>query len=73
MLRCVRLALLALCGAVSCFRVAAADDLGTDANIITGLDVSSSINAQETMLQIDGMSALRLSASAVARRMSPPS
>jgi hypothetical protein len=29
--------------------------MSTDANIITGLDVSSSINAQETMLQIDGM------------------
>jgi len=55
MFRCVRLALLALCGALSCFRVAAAGELSTDANIITGLDVSSSINAQETMLQIDGM------------------
>lgn len=28
---------------------------GVDANIITGLDVSSSINAQETMLQIEGV------------------
>lgn len=56
MVRCARLALLALCGTLSCFRVAAAGDNGTtDANIITGLDVSSSINAQETMLQIDGM------------------
>lgn len=55
MVRCVHLALLALCGALSCFRAAAADELNTDANIITGLDVSSSINAQETMLQIDGM------------------
>jgi hypothetical protein len=56
MVRCTRLALLALCGTLSCFRVAAADDNSTtDANIITGLDVSSSINAQETMLQVDGM------------------
>lgn len=56
MVRCTRLALLALCGTLSCFRVAAAGDNGTtDANIITGLDVSSSINAQETMLQVDGM------------------
>ncbi|HET6160514.1 MAG TPA: DUF1194 domain-containing protein [Dongiaceae bacterium] len=54
MVRCVRLAFLALCGTLSCFG-AAADELSTDANIITGLDVSSSINAQETMLQIDGM------------------
>jgi hypothetical protein len=55
MVRCARLAFLAFCGALSCFRAAAADDTSTDANIITGLDVSSSINAQETMLQIDGM------------------
>lgn len=48
------LALLTLCGALYSFQ-AAAEDLSTDANIITGLDVSSSINAQETMLQIDGM------------------
>jgi hypothetical protein len=54
MVRCVRLALLALCGALICFQ-AAAEETSTDANIITGLDVSSSINAQETMLQIDGM------------------
>jgi hypothetical protein len=54
MFRCARLAFLAFCGALSCFG-AAADELSTDANIITGLDVSSSINAQETMLQIDGM------------------
>ena len=51
----MRVALLALCGALACFQAAAADELNTDANIITGLDVSSSINAQETMLQIDGM------------------
>ena len=57
MVRCVRLAFLALCGTLSCFATgtATADELSTDANIITGLDVSSSINAQETMLQIDGM------------------
>lgn len=56
MVRCLRLAFLTLCGALSCFvHAAAAEDLNTDANIITGLDVSSSINAQETMLQIDGM------------------
>jgi hypothetical protein len=56
MVRYLRLAFLTLCGALSCFvHAAAAEDLNTDANIITGLDVSSSINAQETMLQIDGM------------------
>ena len=32
-----------------------ADEYPVDANIITALDVSSSINAQETMLQIEGM------------------
>ncbi len=58
MLRCATLALLVLCATL---RTANADELAstgeikTDANIITGLDVSSSINAQETMLQIDGM------------------
>ena len=69
MVRCVHLGVLVLCGALSCFQAATAQDLSaaagenlntgenlsTDANIITGLDVSSSINAQETMLQIDGM------------------
>jgi Ca-activated chloride channel homolog len=55
MARCARLAFLALCGTLSCFGTAAADELSTDANIITGLDVSSSINAQETKIQIDGM------------------
>lgn len=55
MVRYARLAFLALCSMLSCFSVANADELSTDANIITGLDVSSSINAQETMLQIDGM------------------
>ena len=54
MMRCIRLASLALCGALISFN-AAAEDMSTDANIITGLDVSSSINAQETMLQIEGM------------------
>lgn len=54
MMRSLRLASLALCGALISYQ-SAADDLNTDANIITGLDVSSSINAQETMLQIEGM------------------
>ncbi|WP_119303584.1 DUF1194 domain-containing protein [Dongia deserti] len=34
---------------------AAEERTEVDANLITGLDVSSSINAQETMLQIEGM------------------
>lgn len=51
----LRFAFLTVCGALSYAPVAAAGELNTDANIITGLDVSSSINAQETMLQIDGM------------------
>jgi len=56
MMRCMRLASLALFGALISYQ-AAAEELSTDANIITGLDVSSSINAQETMLQIEGMAA----------------
>lgn len=55
MARYMALAFVALCGALSCLQPANAEELSTDANIITGLDVSSSINAQETMLQIDGM------------------
>ena len=51
----LRFAFLTVCGALSYAPVAAAGELNTDANVITGLDVSSSINAQETMLQIDGM------------------
>jgi Protein of unknown function (DUF1194) len=56
MMRCIRLAYLALFGALISYQ-AAAEEMSTDANIITGLDVSSSINAQETMLQIEGMAA----------------
>jgi len=56
MMRCLRLASLALCGALIAYQ-ASAEEMSTDANIITGLDVSSSINAQETMLQIEGMAA----------------
>ena len=52
MMRCLRLTCLALFGTLISYQ-AAAEELSTDANIITGLDVSSSINAQETMLQIE--------------------
>lgn len=55
MLRRARVALLVLCSTLACFRMAAAEGITTDANIITALDVSSSINAQETILQISGM------------------
>ena len=57
MFRCAQLAMLVVCGAFAFAHAAAADDdkLLTDANIITGLDVSSSIDAQETMVQVDGM------------------
>ncbi|WP_119303713.1 DUF1194 domain-containing protein [Dongia deserti] len=57
MVRCALLALSVACGALSLSQAAAADDdnFSTDANIITALDVSSSIDAQETMLQVDGM------------------
>jgi hypothetical protein len=48
-------AFLLACIALSSPRLAAADELATDTNIITGLDVSSSINALETKLQIQGM------------------
>lgn len=49
------LAFLLACTALISPILASADELTTDTNIITGLDVSSSINAQETQLQIEGM------------------
>jgi hypothetical protein len=58
MLRCATIALLVLCATLrpaSADELASTSELKTDANIITGLDVSSSINAQETVLQINGM------------------
>lgn len=61
MLRCAWIAGVFFCGALTCSRLAAGDELAatapivTDANIITALDVSSSINAQETIMQIHGM------------------
>lgn len=36
-------------------RLGLADSVWTDANIVTGLDVSGSIEAQETQIQIEGM------------------
>lgn len=52
-----KLAVLAVCGALALSRIAAANDdsLSTDANIITALDASSSMDAEETMLQVAGM------------------
>lgn len=51
----LRRAMLALLMLSATLHTASAADFDTDANIITGLDVSSSINAQETVLQINGM------------------
>jgi hypothetical protein len=48
---------LGLLAAVALAIGANADDNRVDANVITALDVSSSINAQETMLQVEGMAA----------------
>jgi Ca-activated chloride channel homolog len=36
-------------------RVACADDVWTDANIVTGLDLSGSIEARDAQIQIDGL------------------
>jgi Protein of unknown function (DUF1194) len=57
MLRCAQLAVLVICGALAFSHIAAAEDDEslTDANIVTGLDASSSMDAQETMVQVDGM------------------
>ena len=57
MFRCAQLAMLVVCGALAFSHIAAAEDDEslTDANIITGLDASSSMDAQETMVQVNGM------------------
>ena len=57
MFRCAQLAMLVVCGALAFSHIAAAEDDEslTDANIVTGLDASSSMDAQETMVQVDGM------------------
>lgn len=65
MVRFARLAFLALCGTLYCLS-ASAQELGavtggspeeqrTDANIVTGLDVSSSVTGEETAIQVEGL------------------
>ncbi|MEZ5829867.1 MAG: DUF1194 domain-containing protein [Dongiaceae bacterium] len=53
-MRCL-LATLAFGCALFVGRVTFADDVWTDANIVTGLDFSGSIEAQEAEIQIDGI------------------
>jgi hypothetical protein len=43
------------CGQLRAEDPAAAGIMETDANLVTGLDVSSSVNAQETLLQVEGL------------------
>lgn len=55
--RRARLAIVVMCGILSASGSAAAgeDEFAVDANIVTGIDFSRSINAQESELQIHGM------------------
>ena len=53
--RCARLAIFVVCSALCTPDLAAADKLAVDANIVTGIDFSRSIDARETELQIHGM------------------
>ncbi len=53
-MRCV-LAFLAAVWLVQIPSIAPADEIRTDVNIVTGLDVSGSIAAQETQIQIEGL------------------
>lgn len=49
------LTLLAVAWPMLIARIGLAEDVRTDVNIVTGLDVSGSIEAVETQIQIDGM------------------
>ena len=49
------IALLLLAWAVFVGRVACADGIPTDANIVTGLDFSGSIDPHDAQVQIDGI------------------
>ena len=57
MVRPAKLAILVACGALCASGLTAADEgkLAVDANVVTGIDFSRSINAQESELQIYGM------------------
>jgi hypothetical protein len=52
--RCLLSILLVGC-ALSVGRVALADSVWTDANIVTGLDLSGSIDARDAQIQVDGI------------------
>jgi hypothetical protein len=47
--------MLALGSALLCTNVGLADDIVTDANIVTGLDISDSIGQHDMQLEIEGM------------------
>jgi hypothetical protein len=49
------LRILALGAALLCGRVGLADDIVTDANIVTGLDISDSVDSDNMRLEIEGM------------------
>jgi hypothetical protein len=55
MTRMTGFGMLALGSALLCANVGLADDMATDANIVTGLDISDSIGQHDMQLEIDGM------------------
>lgn len=54
-MRMAGVGMLALAALPLCGRVASADDIITDVNIVTGLDISDSIGPEEMRLEIEGM------------------
>ena len=48
-------AILLICCALAGGRAASADEIWTDANIVTGLDLSGSIEARDAQIQVDGI------------------
>ena len=54
-LRILLVAVIVTAATATAIVVARADDQKVDANVITGLDVSSSINTVDTILQVEGM------------------
>lgn len=55
MTRRAGLGLLAVAAALLCSRLGLADEIVTDANIVTGLDISYSIDPDDMRLEIEGM------------------
>lgn len=57
MTRAARIGMLALASALLCGRAGLGGDIATDANIVTGLDISDSVTVEGMRLEIEGIAA----------------